>query len=209
MNYCHLFLIHTQISSNGLISFGTPFTSNFAATFPISQQVITPYWDDIDLSWKGSVRYATIRLSHSTLSPLLGRASRYISNAMDIRFVATMMLVARWVDACPFGNNRCSNVSKSTIIVNYCRWTTCITTIKENNFQAVVVTNGVQSYAVFTYKCGELNWVRNRAGIGFSASSTLFANHPLSRQSNVNSIACLNSPSSPWSNVVYRISGKA
>ena len=52
-----------------------------------------------------------------------------------------------------------------------------------------MATNGDQSYAVFTYKCGELNWLRARdsnAVIGFSAGPNLYANHPLSRQPNVN-----------------------
>ena len=68
-----------------------------------------------------------------------------------------------------------------------------------------MATDGDQSYAVFTYQCGELNWVRNRASIGFSAGPNLFANHPLSRQPNVNDIACVNQTCSPWTNVVYRI----
>ena len=72
----------------------------------------------------------------------------------------------------------------------------------------VVVTNGTKSYAVFTYKCGELNWVMgSSAGIGFSASNTLFANHPLSRKTNVNDIACHNQQCRPWSNVLYEIDG--
>ena len=79
--------------------------------------------------------------------------------------------------------------------------------MQENNFQVVVATNGVQSYTVFTYQCGKLNWVQGSTGsIGFSASSMLFANHPLSRQSNVNDIACLNQQCPPWTNVVYQIS---
>ena len=77
--------------------------------------------------------------------------------------------------------------------------------MQENNYQVVLLTDGTQSYAVFTYKCGELNWVRVAAGIGFSAGPSLYANHPLSRRSNVRRIACLNSPESPWSNVVYNL----
>ena len=69
----------------------------------------------------------------------------------------------------------------------------------------VLATDGTQSFAVFTYKCGELNWSYFRASIGFSASSSVFANHHLSRLLNVNDIACLESPSPPWSNVVYQI----
>ena len=78
--------------------------------------------------------------------------------------------------------------------------------IQENNFQVVVATNGTKSYAVFTYQCGQLNWVvGNGASIGFSASSTFFANHPLSQKNTVNDIACFNQQCPPWSNVVYQI----
>ena len=78
--------------------------------------------------------------------------------------------------------------------------------MQENSYQAVLLTDGTQSYTVFTYKCGELNWVRDAAAIGFSAGPSLYANHPLSRRSNVTaSIACLNSPESPWSNVIYKV----
>ena len=71
-----------------------------------------------------------------------------------------------------------------------------------------MATNGDQSYAVFTYKCGELNWYHGlyNASIGFSAEPSWYANHPLSQQPNVNDIACLNQICSPWTNVVYRVS---
>ena len=69
-----------------------------------------------------------------------------------------------------------------------------------------MATNGDQSYAVFTYKCGELNWLRpNYAAIGFSAGPYLNANHPLSRQPNVNNISCVNQTCPPWTNVVYQV----
>ena len=68
------------------------------------------------------------------------------------------------------------------------------------------MSGGRLSYAVFTYRCCSLNWMRNEAVIGFSAGKGLFANHPLSGTSNVNNIACLNVSSSDWSNVVYKIS---
>ena len=80
--------------------------------------------------------------------------------------------------------------------------------IQENNYQVVLLTDGTQSFTVFTYKCGELNWDTSSTGIGFSAGPSLYANHPLSRRSNVRSIACLSSPTSPWSNVVYQVNEK-
>ena len=65
----------------------------------------------------------------------------------------------------------------------------------------------MDSYAVFTYKCEELNWFENQAIIGFRVNNELFANHPLSQQQNVTEIDCVNEPQSPWSNVVYKITG--
>ena len=77
-----------------------------------------------------------------------------------------------------------------------------------------MTTDSNNSYTVFTYQCGELNWGRGLqqasqyASIGFSAGPNLFANHPLSRQPNVNDIACDKQTCSPWTNVVYRINGE-
>ena len=45
-----------------------------------------------------------------------------------------------------------------------------------------------------------------KGSIGFSANSNFYQNHPLSITPEINSIACLNSPVSNWSNVMYQIS---
>ena len=70
----------------------------------------------------------------------------------------------------------------------------------------MIATDGFTSYAVFTYKCGELNWM-DTTTIGFSITQDFYANHALSRAANINDIACFNSPNSVWSNVVYHIGG--
>ena len=69
----------------------------------------------------------------------------------------------------------------------------------------MIASQGLISYVIFTYKCNLLQWTRNNAGIGYSAGSNNFANHPLSRTSRVTDIDCLNYPSSVWSNVVYNL----
>ena len=72
----------------------------------------------------------------------------------------------------------------------------------------MIATDGFMSYAIFTYKCGELNWLWSKyATIGFSITQDFYANHYLSKTPNVNNISCLNSPTSEWSNVVYHIGG--
>ena len=70
-----------------------------------------------------------------------------------------------------------------------------------------MATDGILSYAIFTYLCGGLNWLRyNYASIGFSITQNFFANHELSLTPNVNDIACANDSVSGWSNVVYQVS---
>ena len=65
-----------------------------------------------------------------------------------------------------------------------------------------MATDGIHSYAIFTYHCGSLNWVYNAASIGFSISRNIFANHELSLTPDVNEIACA---SSVWSNIIYQV----
>ena len=64
------------------------------------------------------------------------------------------------------------------------------------------MTDGLRSYAVFTYHCGLMDW-NGRAVIGFNANNSLYQNHRLAGTSDANDIACLNSPDTVWSNVVY------
>ena len=75
--------------------------------------------------------------------------------------------------------------------------------VQTNTFQGIVITNGYQSFTVFTYHCGMMQWSGN-AAIGFKANSGLFKIHELSG-SNAKSIACQNLPTSAWSNVVYQL----
>ena len=74
-----------------------------------------------------------------------------------------------------------------------------------NTWQGLVVTDGTNSYAVFTYRCGDMTWAYNPT-IGFNAAGSSFANHPNTGSSNAEEIACLNSPQSQWYNLVYQIS---
>ena len=69
----------------------------------------------------------------------------------------------------------------------------------------MIASQGLISYAIFTYKCNLLQWTYYNAGIGYSAGNNYFANHPFSGTSRVTDIDCLNYPSSVWSNVVYNL----
>ena len=101
-----------QISSHGLISFGLSYTAYVPQTFPIPQRVVAPYWDDMDLTLKGEVRYTVITPANSTQSHLLTTANEFISSVEDTEFIAEWMLVAYWVDVCPFVNRYCTQVNQ-------------------------------------------------------------------------------------------------
>ena len=76
---------------------------------------------------------------------------------------------------------------------------------KQNTYQGIVITDGLDSYAVYIYKCGEMEW-GDDATIGFNAAGDYYENHILSVTSQASDIACVNSAFSEWSNVVYRLS---
>lgn len=173
--------MYVQISSNGLISFGESYTVYIPSKFPINRKVVAPYWTDIDLRNQGEVRFFVIEESE-----LQSQVDTFISCMKNVQFVSAWILAVRWIDTCPLEDPTCN---------------------LGNSFQALVATDGIHSFTVFTFKCGELNWIRSsRASIGFSSSNDIFFNHQLSLQPSVNNISCLNNSTTPWSNVVYDIS---
>ena len=66
------------------------------------------------------------------------------------------------------------------------------------------MTDSANSYAIFTYKCGDLRNAQH-VSIGFGTEDGLHAVHEALFRGSGDSIACLNYPNSPWTNVVYEI----
>ena len=80
----------------------------------------------------------------------------------------------------------------------------CSQTLQTNTFQAVLVTDGANSFAIFIYRCGDLQW-GHEATIGYGASFEMFSNNRLSLIQDATSIACLNAPDNQFFTVVYEI----
>ena len=72
--------------------------------------------------------------------------------------------------------------------------------LQGNTFQSVVITDGIKSYSVYTYKCGELTWP-NTVTIGYNIPLMDPVNSPLSGTS-ADSVACRHLYSL-WNNIVY------
>ena len=71
-----------------------------------------------------------------------------------------------------------------------------------NTFQAITITNGTKSYAIFTYVCDMIEW-SGSATIGFNAAGTFYANHPYSGTIDTDFIGCIHTPESSISNLIY------
>ena len=77
---------------------------------------------------------------------------------------------------------------------------------QENTLQAILISNGTDSYAIFTYQCGDINWSW-RTVIGYNAAGVVYMNHPLSGGSLAGDIDCTNIPESNWTNILYNLTG--
>ena len=81
--------------------------------------------------------------------------------------------------------------------------------MQTNTYQAVLITNLEESYAIFTYECGELQWsgMDSFPTIGFNAPSDgTYVNHPLTAQEDATGIACSSNEHINNVNVIYQIS---
>ena len=89
----------------------------------------------------------------------------------------------------------------------------------QNTYEALLITDGISSYAVYTYNCDTLGWgsphnAERYSAVGYTINSeftndTLFQpyeNYILSRYPRVIGVACINTQRGiPWNNLVYKV----
>ena len=89
------------------MSFGSLFINHTPVELPISNIIVSPYWTDINLQeGSGSANYTVLQRSNG-MSYIAMVDSFLEQNGVDIE--STMILVAQWLDVCPF-NDRCRSV---------------------------------------------------------------------------------------------------
>ena len=85
--------------------------------FPISEKVVAPYWDDIDLTEKGLFVYAALiqgqesRLNNS--QAIFDVVNCYITDTVlkgASVFQANWILAVRWIDTCSINYPSCNSV---------------------------------------------------------------------------------------------------
>lgn len=175
-----LLLFLLQVNTNGVISFGTSFTStssngvNFDRTD--TPPIIAPFWDDINTINGGTIYYRVD--TDPIIRDLVNQEILAQYPAEFPPFQATLVFVATWDRVQPFYSNLTGQV---------------------NTFQAVIASDGTRSFVRFTY--GDIQWGRVSTLIGVSAGDRVnYITHPLSLSSSVTSIAN--------TNVTYRIDRK-
>ena len=117
-------MLDIQVATNGLVSFGTAFTSFVPVPFSNDSDsfgtfVAAPYWADIDNSFTGEIWYETHTAGsgeNSTESnALLEQVSAFIRVQQGVpSFNGSWMLVATWNESFPFGFGL-SNVSEVSL----------------------------------------------------------------------------------------------
>ena len=89
-----------------------------------------------------------------------------------------------------------------------------ISYLQTNTYQALVISNGLETFTVFIYNCDLLNWIGRQgsyASIGFSVHGQTedfpnFENSIFSQKATVKNTACRNMPFNIlYSTIVYRV----
>lgn len=122
------------INSNGFISFEQFSNDNGVMVFPTSYKIIAPFLADIDTSMSGNIYY------RETQDPsILGVAERLVRKSFNTHstFNPQSMFIVTW-DSVGHYQNQYSKV---------------------NSFQLVLVTDGLNSFAIFLYDDNGINWI--------------------------------------------------
>lgn len=129
------------MSTNGILSFGSSFTSFQPTPLPfVSPPLIAPFWADFDLRKGGNVFYR-----QTTQSDILQQIAIIPSQISEFQFVPTLAFIATWA-AVPAFDGRFQGLT--------------------NTFQVVLATDGRVSFVGFTYR--DIQWTGN-VQIGFNA----------------------------------------
>ena len=84
---------YLQVSTNGVVSFGDPFTNPSSSPFPLSTNdiLIAPFWDDSNVESGGQVLF---RLSDN--QTLLKQVGSIINDRLEYDFTPTMLFIVTW-----------------------------------------------------------------------------------------------------------------
>uniref|UniRef100_A0A8D2MX47 Alpha-tectorin n=1 Tax=Zonotrichia albicollis TaxID=44394 RepID=A0A8D2MX47_ZONAL len=134
--------VSTQVNNNGVISFNALVSQFTPEAFPLTdgRAFVAPFWADVHNGIRGEIFYR-----ESTEPELLLRASRDIRRHFRdmASFSARWLFIVTWEEVTFYGGSSTTPV---------------------NTFQAVLITDGVSSFALFNYH--EISWTTGTASGG-------------------------------------------
>ena len=123
----NIILLIFQVANNGIISFGEPYSSYLTEVFPGSSAavqnsyLVTPFWDDNDISIAGSIYYETHESGSNLQSnALLQNVSMFISAVNGVTFLGSWMLAVMWDEVHPWPHGSSTNVDIYPDLFNVC-----------------------------------------------------------------------------------------
>ncbi|XP_059169385.1 uncharacterized protein LOC131951116 [Physella acuta] len=162
------------VSANGMISVGNLlqywYWGNLKDRYSYGHKIICPFMTEIQVNNDSSILYQLYKRSSgpnettaANIQTVLQRAGADILDNFGLTdFVPNQVLVATWV-----------KVKGRVDYYNYYTNHVFIREAEKPNlatFQAVIITDGMQSFLIFLYKSGEFNWpyIRGQSiGVGF------------------------------------------
>lgn len=185
---------------------------------------MAPFWHDVDIRANGSVYYQVFHSTDESVDLLFDTVNGFIQYKTNTSFEGTWMLVAAW-DAVPvypyyyaLRYERYFSSSFKERILKQVKWplssyhiTTSFTSplfLQRNSFEAIIISGGAHTYAVYTYNCQDLQnpGAFGHAVIGYNLNGLQSKNNPFSGSRSVQNVACGNFPASNWFNLVYQLS---
>ncbi|XP_054262351.1 nidogen isoform X2 [Macrosteles quadrilineatus] len=126
------------VNSNGLLSFLTEIPMFFSIQFPLNYPVIAPLYANVDLSGKGNVYYRETQ-DPELIKRFDERVNRFYPR-LSAPFHARSVFIASWIEVgyYPQGVD------------------------KVNTFQAVVGSDGTESFVELLYRQGGIQWVQGQ-----------------------------------------------
>lgn len=180
------------LNNNGCLSFSAGISSYSPVKFPLTLDILAPLWCDVDTRAAdgGTVWYRTEQ-NAAALAQISSQITSHVPTAAG--FQATFAFVATW-DHVGYYNLKSD---------------------KLNTFQAVIASNGLQSYVMFLYADNGINWLVGDASnnlypaAGIDAGDGVaYYNHPLTCTAGLTTLPTLTNttPSVPGL-YIFRIDG--
>ena len=120
--YCFLNDFGSQINTNGVLSFQSPFIQSVSQGFSLSEvndTLIVPFWDNLGIGRSGNIFY---RVTNDTT--LLQRARDQLQELFPSSgsFIPTTLFIATWDRVAGYEGATQVSTYKTVCLLSLCRW---------------------------------------------------------------------------------------